>query len=94
MLQDDLDRLAKAPVDRSLSGLESAIWHNIAARMAEQRRYRSTFAAQMAILAVATVWSLAAGHQWAAAHEAQASAGALSPYTRLAASTLLMGDSR
>lgn len=94
MLQDALDRLARAPLDRSLAGLESAIWQDVDARMAERRAYAGTFAAQIAILAIGTVSSLAAGMQWAAAHESHASAGALAPYTRLAASTLLVGDSR
>lgn len=94
MLQDDLDRLARAPLDRSLTSLESAIWQHVEARMAERRTYASTFAVQIAILAIGTVSSLAVGRHWAASHESHVSAGALAPYTRLAASTLLLGDTR
>ncbi len=94
MLEDDLDRLARAPLDRSLTGLESAIWRDVEARTAERRTYAGAFAAQIAILAIGTVSSLAFGHQWAASHEVHGSASALAPYTRLAASTLLVGDAR
>lgn len=92
MLQDDLERLAKAPLDRSLEGLEADIWRGLESRIAERRAYAGAFAAQVAILALGTLGSLAAGHQWATTHEA--TAGVFSPYTRLAASTLLMGESR
>jgi len=92
MLQDDLDRLAKAPLDRSLEGLESDIWRGVDARVAERRVYSGTFAIQVAILAMGTLGSLAAGHQWATTHEVEA--GVFSPYSRLAASTLLMGEPR
>ncbi len=94
MLQEDLDRLARAPLDRSLTGLESAIWQGVETRMADRRSYASTFAAQIAILAIGTVASLAVGHQWAASRESRVSTSALAPYTRLAASTLLVGDRR
>lgn len=94
MLQEDLDHLARAPLDRSLAGLESAIWQDVEARMAERRAYASTFAAQVAILAIGTLSSLAIGHQWATSHEPHVAASALAPYTRLAASTLLLGDAR
>lgn len=94
MLQEDLDRLARAPLDRSLAGLESAIWQGVEARMDERRAYAGTFTAQVAILAIGTLSSLAIGHQWAAVHESHAAASALAPYTRLAASTLLLGTTR
>ena len=94
MLQEDLDRLAQAPLDRSLVGLESAIWRGVEARKAERRTYASTFAVQVAILAIGTLSSLAVGRQWAASHESHVAASALAPYTRLAASTLLVGDAR
>lgn len=94
MLQEDLDRLAKAPADRSLTGLESAIWRGVEARMAEQRTYKSMLTVQIAILAIGTVSSLAVGRQWATSRESHVSAGALAPYTRLAASTLLVGDAQ
>ena len=94
MLNDDLDRLARAPLDRSLTGLESAVWRDVEARMAERRNYAGAFAAQIAILAIGTLSSLAIGHQWAASHELHGPASALAPYTRLAASTLLVGDAR
>ena len=92
MLQDDLDRLARAPLDRSLEGLESDIWRGVESRIAERRTYAGTFALQVAILAIGTLGSLAAGRQWATTHEF--AAGVFSPYTRLAASTLLMGEPR
>ena len=91
MLQNDLDRLAKASLDRSLEGLESDIWRNVDARDAERRMYGGTFAVQVAILVMGTLGSLAAGHQWAT-HEL--ATGVFTPYTRLAASTLLMGEPR
>lgn len=92
MLQDDLDRLAKAPLARSLESLESDIWRGVEARIAERRAYAGAFAAQVAILALGTLGSLAVGHQWATTHEAAATGGVFSPYTRLAASILLMGE--
>lgn len=94
MLQEDLDRLAQAPLDRSLTGLEAAIWQGVDARMAERRRYTGTFAVQVTILAVGMLSSLAFGHQWASSHESHAAASALAPYTRLAASALLIGKTR
>ena len=94
MLQRDMERLASAAPDRSLEGLESDIWHRIDVMAADRRSYTGAFAVQMVILAVGTMASLAAGHQWATSHPPERSAGVFSPYTRLAASTLLVGDSR
>ena len=94
MLQEDLDRLAQAPLDRSLAGLESAIWQGVEARIAERRSYTSMLTAQVTILAIGSLSSLAIGHQWASSHESHIAASALAPYTRLAASTLLVGDAR
>jgi hypothetical protein len=93
MMQDDLDTLAKAPLDRSLDSLESDIWRGVESRLVERRAYAGAFAVQMVILTLGTLGSLAAGHRWAAAHEAT-TAGVFSPYTPLAASTLLMGEPR
>ena len=94
MLEVDLDRLAKAPVDRSLEGLERDIWRGVAARTAERSTYSTAFAMQLAILTLGTFGSLAIGHRWATTHEWAANHGAIAPYTRLAASDLLVGDSR
>ncbi len=94
MLKDDLDRLARAPLDRSLVGLESDIWQGVEARLAERRSFSGAFTAQLVILTIGTVSSLAVGHQWATSHELHASGSALAPYTQLAASTLLVGDAR
>ena len=94
MLEDDLDRLAKAPIDRSLEGLERDIWRGVAAHTAERSTYSTAFAMHLAILTLGTLGSLAVGRQWATTHELAANRGALAPYTRLAASDLLVGQSR
>lgn len=94
MLHEDLDRLAKAPLDRSLDGLEADIWRGIDAHTIEQRAYRGVMTLQLAILAVGIFGSVMVGHQWAATHNPAGPRGVFSPYTRLAASSLLMGESR
>lgn len=94
MLQEDLAALSKAPLERSLEGLESDIWRSIDARAADRRTYAGAFAVQVVILTTGALASAAVGHQWATAHQPSNGAGVFSPYTRLAASTLLMGDSR
>ena len=94
MLQDNLDRLARVPLDHSLAGLEAGIWRGVEARATERRAYAGTFAMQVAILALGTLGSLAVGHRWATSHPPAASAGVFSPYSRLAASTLLEGEPR
>jgi len=94
MLQEDLYALSKTPLDRSLEGLESDVWRSIDARATDRRTYASAFAVQVVILTVGAMASAAVGHQWATAHQPNTGAGVFSPYTRLAASTLLVGDSR
>jgi len=90
MLQNDLDRLSQARLERSLETLESDIWRGVAARLAERRSDARAFTAQILILALGTVGSVTVGHWWVTAHEQGASHGALAPYTRLAASDLLV----
>lgn len=94
MLQDNLDRLAKLAIDHSLADLEADIWRGVEARTSERRAYAGAFAAQVAILALGTVGSVAVGHRWATSHEPTSRASVFSPYTRLAASTLLEGEPR
>jgi hypothetical protein len=90
MLQNDLDRLSQARLKRSLATLESDIWRGVAARLVERRSDARAFTAQIMILALGTVGSVTVGHWWVTAHEPVTSRGALAPYTRLAASDLLV----
>ena len=92
MLQGELAELAAAPVDRSLDRLEADIWHGLEARLAERHAHRGTVTLQLAILAVGMLGSVFVGHQWAATHTVVEDRGVFSPYTRLAASNLLVGE--
>lgn len=94
MLQEELDTLARAPLDRSLDGLESDIWRVVEARTREHRAYRGIVTVQLAILTVGVFGSLTVGRQWATAHDPAGTRGVFSPYTRHAASNLLVGESR
>ncbi|MDE2252035.1 MAG: hypothetical protein KGL25_11610 [Gammaproteobacteria bacterium] len=94
MLQEELSALARAPLDRSLDGLESGIWRVVEAKTSERRAYRGIVTMQLVILAIGVAGSLGFGRQWATTHNAAGPHGVFSPYTRLVASNLLVGEPR
>lgn len=93
MLKTDLDQLAGTPPDHSLESLEADVWRGVARRQDDRRAFRGAFALQVVILGVAL-----AGGTWVGSHQTPerevAGLNVFSPYSPLAASTLLIGGQR
>lgn len=93
MLNTDLDQLAGAPPDCSLESLETDVWRGVARRLDERRAFKGAVALQIVIMGVAL-----AGGTWVGSHRIPdqeiAGLNVFSPYSPLAASTLLIGGQR
>ena len=91
-LDDLINRLAAAPIDRSLAALEADIGRRIARRRREARATMLLAPVRVASVGLALAMGVAAGGLTAAAALAEPrSPGAFSGATDLAPSTLLEG---
>jgi hypothetical protein len=92
MSADQIDSLLRSPADRSLDGLESAIWRGVAVGDSAERRIRAVAIGQAAVAAVAILASAVLGGTLATQAMAEPPAlGVFSPHMDLAPSSRLSG---
>ena len=91
MTEDDIRGLLGAVPDRSLAGLEAAVWRGVAAREAADRRLFTLGAVQSGALVLALLISLAWGAMSARSWGESEGFGIFSPHMALAPSTRLIG---
>ncbi|MEI7932007.1 MAG: hypothetical protein WCI21_02985 [Alphaproteobacteria bacterium] len=92
MNADDVDILLRAGPDRSLEGLEGAVWRGVAAREVSERRFQALALGQAALGALAIAASAVLGGTLATQAMAEPSAlGVFSPHMDLAPSSRLSG---
>lgn len=92
MTPDDIDALLRSGPDRSLDGLENAVWDGLAAQRLGERRLRTLASVQTLLGLLAVLGSAAIGGVLATQAMAEPpTLGVFSPHMALAPSSRLAG---
>ena len=95
MTPDRLDTLLNRGSDRSLDGLEQAVWERVEAEATGQRSLLRLASAQLAVLLAAVIGSAVVGGMAASkAMAASPDLGIFSPHSALTPSGRLVGHAR